>query len=90
MKKHIKIYTQYFDLGEQSLITCEVCGKMGRIDHGGFDVHHITGRGNGKDEINNLMGLCRKCHRRAHEGIIDKLVYQANHQMFLNNYRSTL
>ena len=84
MTPHVKIYMKYFDYGMDDFVPCEVCGKRA------VDVHHITGRGNGKDEINNLMGLCRKCHRRAHEGIIDKLVYQANHQMFLNNYRSTL
>lgn len=84
MTPHVKIYMDYFDYGMDDFVPCEVCNKKA------VDVHHINGRGPGKDEINNLMGLCRKCHRRAHEGVIDKIVFQANHQMFLNNWRSTL
>lgn len=45
MKPHIKVYMKHFDLGEQDLCACEVCTKMGRIDNGGFDIHHIWGRG---------------------------------------------
>ena len=41
---------------------CEICEAPA------VDVHHIEARGMGgdpngnKDNINNLMGLCRKCH----------------------------
>jgi len=41
-------------------IPCEVCGSQA------VDVHHIEARGMGgnkkADIIENLMGLCRKCH----------------------------
>lgn len=45
-------------------IPCEVCGKRAT------DIHHIDARGMGgdptgkKDVIENLMGLCRKCHNK--------------------------
>jgi 5-methylcytosine-specific restriction endonuclease McrA len=41
-------------------IPCEVCGSQA------VDIHHINARGMGgsktADVIENLMGLCRKCH----------------------------
>ncbi len=59
MKKYIKIYLDYFGYGEQDFIPCEVgCGCA-------VDVHHLDGRGLGKDVIENLMGLCRKEHIKA-------------------------
>lgn len=84
MKKHISVYLKYFDLGEQDIITCEICGKQGRIDHGGFDVHHINGRGKGKDVISNLACLCRNCHTKAHTSV-NKAVIQTRHDIFLEN-----
>ena len=59
MKKHVKVYLNHFDLGEQDVILCEVCQRRA------VDVHHIDGRGPGKDVIENLVGLCRDCHIRA-------------------------
>ena len=72
VKKHVSIYLAHFDIGEQDIITCEVCGKQGRVDSGGFDIHHVVFRSRGgKDEIKNLMCLCRTpqgkgCHDKAH------------------------
>ena len=61
MKKHTGIYMKYFNFGEQDFIPCEVCSAQA------VDVHHIEFKSRrGKDEINNLIGLCRKCHDRAH------------------------
>jgi len=49
--------------GEQSYIPCECCTSPA------VDVHHLIPRGMGgsktKDHIENLMGLCRKCHNKA-------------------------
>ena len=63
MKKHTKLYLAYFGYGEQDFIPCEYCGRQA------VDVHHLIPRGMGgsktKDYIENLMGLCRKCHNRA-------------------------
>lgn len=62
MKPHIKIYLKFFDYDESSWIQCEIpgCGKQA------VDIHHINSRGMGgtkhKDDINNLMALCRAHH----------------------------
>lgn len=42
-------------------VFCEVCWAL--CD----DIHHIIYRSQwGKDEIGNLIGLCRNCHNMAH------------------------
>lgn len=63
MQKHTQIYLDYFGYGEQDFIPCEVCGKRA------CDIHHVTGRGKGKNIIANLMALCRDCHSKAHDNI---------------------
>ena len=60
MTRHGRIYMDYFGYGEQDVILCEVCGQRA------VDIHHIDGRGKGKDVISNLIALCRKCHNAAH------------------------
>jgi len=60
MTNHCKVYLRCFGYGEQDFMACEVCGAKS------VDVHHIRGRGKGKDVIGNLMALCRKCHNAAH------------------------
>ena len=49
MTKHYKVYAKHFDYGETDIILCEVCGRQA------VDIHHIHGRGNGKDIIENIM-----------------------------------
>jgi 5-methylcytosine-specific restriction endonuclease McrA len=60
MKKHIKVYLEYFDYDTDDFILCEVCGRKA------VDIHHIKARGMGgskeKDVIDNLQALCRECH----------------------------
>lgn len=60
MKKHTKVYLEYFGYGADDFIPCEVCHKRA------VDIHHIVARGMGgskeKDAIENLMALCRECH----------------------------
>ena len=59
MKKHTKIYMKHFGYGIDDFIPCEVgCGRC-------VDVHHLDGRGPGKDVIEKLMGLCRNEHDKA-------------------------
>jgi 5-methylcytosine-specific restriction endonuclease McrA len=62
MKKHTKIYLQYFGLTIADFVSCEVCQSKA------VDIHHIEARGMGgsksKDEIENLMALCRNCHEK--------------------------
>ena len=64
MQRHVKIYMQSFDYGIDDFIPCEYCG--GRC----VDVHHINGRGKGKDVIENLMGLCKNHHWEFDNGYI--------------------
>jgi len=84
MQRHTKIYYCYFDYGEQDNVPCEACGRLA------VDIHHIQGRGKGKDVINNLIALCRKCHERAH-GIgkvpLSKSEVQYIHNSFLSGNR---
>jgi hypothetical protein len=60
MKKHTKIYFDYFGYGIDSVILCEVCGARA------VDLHHIFRRGMGgskeADTIENIMALCREHH----------------------------
>jgi len=78
---------KYFDLGEQDLLCCECCMNQGRADGEGFDIHHIEGRGPGKDVIKNLMCLCRKHHDMAHTGKLPKSELQLIHNYFLQGTR---
>ena len=60
MKKHTRIYLDYFGFHETDFICCEICGREAK------DLHHIDARGMGgsknKDYIENLMALCRADH----------------------------
>lgn len=60
MKKHTKLYLDYFNFKIPEDCSCEVCFKQAQ------DIHHIKARGMGgskdKDTINNLMAVCRECH----------------------------
>lgn len=59
MRKHTKLYMNYFCYDVSDFISCEVCGAKA------VDIHHIDCRGMGgteKDNIENLMALCRNCH----------------------------
>lgn len=80
MQKHTKIYMQHFNYGIDDFIPCEACGAKA------VDVHHINGRGKGKDNINNLMALCRKHHNLAHSEI-SKNEMQLIHNYFLSGDR---
>jgi hypothetical protein len=75
MKKHTKIYTDYFGIGEQDKPLCEYCECM-PIN----DIHHITGRGKGKDCIENLIGLCRDYHNLAHSEKLSKSELMETHK----------
>ena len=58
---HVKVYLKHFGYGEQSYIPCEACTSRC------VDVHHLIFRSHGGgDSIDNLMGLCRDCHEKAH------------------------
>jgi predicted restriction endonuclease len=78
MMPHTKIYMAYFDYKGEEFIPCEACGRKA------VDIHHIDGRGKGKNVIKNLMAVCRKCHDRIHNtGEISKGEAQYIHNNFL-------
>jgi predicted metal-binding protein len=81
MQAHTKIYMKYFDYGESDIILCEACHRVAQ------DIHHINGRGKGKDIIPNLMALCRLCHSKVHEGKINNGDLQYIHNNFLAGNR---
>jgi predicted restriction endonuclease len=83
MTNHAKIYLEYFDYGEQDYIRCEACEARA------VDIHHINGRGEGKDVIQNLMALCRKHHEMAHNGKVNKGEMQYIHNYFMTGQRKT-
>lgn len=48
---------------------CEYCGK----NNCWTNTHHIKSRGAGGDDTKeNLIELCGDCHRKVHDGKIDK------------------
>lgn len=67
MKKHTKIYFDYFDYTIADFIPCEKCGARA------VDIHHVIfkqmGGSKTKDYIENLVALCRECHNKAHNSI---------------------
>ena len=64
MKKHVKVFLDFWDLGEQDFIVCLGCEKAQATD-----VHHLERRGMGgskkKDVPDNLAPLWRPCHTLA-------------------------
>lgn len=61
MKNHIKVYLNYFDYTTADFIPCENCNSKAN------DIHHLKFRSQlGKDNIENLIALCRNCHNEAH------------------------
>jgi 5-methylcytosine-specific restriction endonuclease McrA len=85
MRKHTKVYTEFFGYGMDSWMPCEICGSQA------VDVHHIDARGMGgrdsADEIENLMGVCRQCHidygdKKQHKDMLREV-----HQKFIDKHR---
>ena len=61
MVKYKQIYIDFFDYIISEYIPCEHCSSPA------VDIHHILFKSHGgKDEIMNLIALCRDCHNRAH------------------------
>lgn len=77
MKKHTRIYLDYFGISPGEPIHCEICGREAH------DIHHISARGMGgsdsKDNIENLIALCRECHDKAEAEIYPEEYYREIH-----------
>jgi 5-methylcytosine-specific restriction endonuclease McrA len=82
MKKHVKTYLDFFGYDETSWIPCEMCGQTA------VDINHIDARGMGgsklKDNIENLMALCRKCHIDLGDKKEHKVMLKVVHQVKMN------
>jgi hypothetical protein len=82
MKKYVKTYLDYFGYDETSWIPCEMCGQTA------VDINHIDARGMGgsklKDNIENLMAMCRKCHMELGDKKEHKVMLKVVHQVKMN------
>ena len=83
VKKHIKIYFEYYDYHETDFIPCEVCGKKS------VDIHHLVAKGMGgsktKDYIENLIAVCRSCHLKCHDSPVFNEKAKEIHKLNLND-----
>lgn len=77
MTPHCKVYFKHFGYTIADFIPCELCNSKS------VDLHHIHGRGKGRDVIENIIALCRSCHNLAHS-ILPKETVQHFHDQFLN------
>jgi 5-methylcytosine-specific restriction endonuclease McrA len=84
MKKHTKLYLDYFGYTKDEFISCEVCGNRA------VDIHHINCRGMGgskvKDEIKNLMAVCRDCHLKYGDKKEFMEMLNETHYKFMDYY----
>ena len=61
------IYMTFFNISPDETVLCEVCNAVA------VDIHHIIFRSQGgKNNIDNLIALCRNCHDISHGKVKDK------------------
>ena len=81
MKPYIKTYLKHFHYLADDFIPCEICGRKS------VDFHHIECRGMGgskiKDNIENIMALCRECHLEYGDKKVWKKFLKENHEQKL-------
>jgi 5-methylcytosine-specific restriction endonuclease McrA len=87
LKKHVKIYLDFFGYVADDFVSCEVCGSRA------VDIHHIDCRGMGgskaKDKIENLMAVCRSCHLEYGDKKQHREFLETKHSEFLEKKRSS-
>ena len=65
MVRYKQVYLDYYGVTSQDWIGCENCNKTS------VDLHHLIFKSQGgKDNIENLVALCRECHIFAHNSKI--------------------
>lgn len=83
MKKHTQIYMKFFGYYLSDWMPCEICGNQAQ------DLHHIEARGMGgsetKDNIENLMALCRGHHIAYGDKKQHKEMLKEVHLNFMKN-----
>ena len=47
--------------------SCKVCGLSGDVEGVILHVHHLTYERFGRERMEDLIGLCVPCHRKAHK-----------------------
>ena len=76
MKTHTKVYFNFYGYNEADHIPCEICLHHFDMFNVAVDIHHISPKGMGgkagKDKIENLIALCRKCHEDCHKSVYTK------------------
>jgi predicted restriction endonuclease len=86
MKQHTKNYLEYFDLGKEDFIYCEMNWILNRVSVRAVDLHHIKYKSQGGgDEVDNIIALSREYHIQAHEEQLDKKYLSDIHNEFINN-----
>ena len=61
MQKHIVNYRKRFNIGDQDVTMCEVCGSVAN------SIHHIVFKSQcGTNEVDNLIAFCQHDHDRSH------------------------
>ena len=75
---------KYFGYGIDDYFACEVC------DNRGVDLHHIDARGIGgsktKDDITNLICVCRQCHNFFGDREQYMEFLKTKHKAFMEQY----
>lgn len=69
--------------------TCQICGEKDTR----LEVHHIQFRSKGgSNRMDNLVTLCRNCHKQIHSGglVFDKKIKSFKHASHMNIMRSRL
>jgi len=70
-------YLKHFGYGEQDFVPCEICNSPA------VEVHHILFKSHGgRDDIENLIALCRDCHNHAHS---DRVIYEVSYFQKVHN-----
>ena len=82
MTPHARIYFKHFGYQIPEDVFCEVCWFDGQQTYAN-DIHHVTGRGKGKNVIENLAALCRYHHSLCHNEKISKEAMKTIHNKFL-------
>jgi len=88
MKKHTKIYMDFFGYCKDDLIISELSNTQA------VDIHHIEPKGiggsKGKDVIENLIALNREEHNIAHNKVrgkkLPKEYFKKKHKEFIQNF----